>query len=343
MTPDSAITGSATTDSANADPHPADFGEPARAVGQVGAVVVTYTPGENIRRLTERLLKQTPFVVVVDNGSPAADVARLQALSSELGFLLIANGLNRGVAAALNQGVERVRQQGQCNWVALFDQDSEPFVSQLYELARIASEYPDPARLGNVGSNFLYAANNLPVFPLDSGTTNDQNDWVPSASPITSGSLISLQGFTRVGGFREELFIDYVDYDYALRLKNAGFDSVRSRQPLMRHAIGQRVVGSVLGKRVTASGHRPERRYFMMRNLVIIAREQWRHHPALMRTTVLRYGKELLAMTLVEHKRPAKWTFTVKGLFDGLLGRFGYNPLVQKSASHSSTQRFNVL
>lgn len=318
-----------------------DSGDPMQPVGKVGAVVVTYAPSENVKRLIETLLMQTPLVVVVDNGSSAEDLSRLQSLSTELGCILIANTSNRGVPAALNQGVQRVCERGQCDWAALYDQDSEPFANQLQVLAHIASAYSNAAHLGIVGSNFLYAANNLPVFPPNSGTDNSDEAWVQASAPITSGSLISLQGYKRVGGFREELFIDYVDFDYALRLKNAGFESVRSREPLMRHAIGQRVVGSVLGKRVTASGHRAERRYFMMRNLIVIAREQWRRHPAFMCTTVLRYCKELLCMTLVEHKRPAKWAYTIRGLFDGIFGRFEYNPLVHVDSPETSSTHSN--
>src|SRR5690606_27148133 len=44
---------------------------------------------------------------------------------------------------------------------------------------------------------------------------------------ITSGSLVNLAVFQKLGGFDENLFIDEVDFEYCLRAKVNGYKTIR--------------------------------------------------------------------------------------------------------------------
>lgn len=305
----------------------------AATVGPIAAVVVTYHPGEELATLLAALAQQTEKVVIVDNGSPVQSAARVRQLCEQYGCDLIANDANLGVARALNQGVQRARALLNGAWVALFDQDSAPFANQIAELLAIVNEYPDAAHLGVVGSNHV-AAGELPS--VDAHTDRDCL-WRAVDTIITSGSLISMRGYDAVQGFRDAFFIDFVDFDYVLRLRRAGFASVQSCAPLMVHAAGEGMQGRFLGRTFTSTNHRAERRYYMARNLTVLAREQWRAEPRFVRNQVRRYVEGLGRMVVVEKNRPAKIGYTLRGLVDALASRSSDGPLASPKDGSRAT------
>ena len=100
---------------------------------RVCAVVVTFRPrAEDLVNLA-RVRPQVQDLVVVDNGSPEDKLQLLREFSRDLEFVLIENGQNLGIAAALNAGVQWA-QSNQSNWVVLLDQDSsvtDGFIPQM--------------------------------------------------------------------------------------------------------------------------------------------------------------------------------------------------------------------
>ena len=100
----------------------------------VCAVMVAYHPNERTLDNVARILAQVQGLVIVDNGSDADEVNQLRMASEALGYELIENGENVGVAEALNQGVLWAKKQSY-PWVILFDQDSaitDGFLGQLF-------------------------------------------------------------------------------------------------------------------------------------------------------------------------------------------------------------------
>ena len=89
----------------------------------VCAIVVTFHPDHDVLENLSKLHKQIPNVVVIDNGSSLEFVGHLRDISSRLGFHLVENKENVGIATALNIGVRYAQTIG-VNWVFLFDQDS---------------------------------------------------------------------------------------------------------------------------------------------------------------------------------------------------------------------------
>ena len=123
---------------------------------RVCAIVVTFHPRpEHLQNLAQ-MRAQVDHLIVVDNGSGEQELALIRLRSSKLGFELLVNSKNLGIAAALNLGVRKAQQRG-CRWVALFDQDSaitEGFIAtmvaefQAYrpkqKILQIIPRYRDP-------------------------------------------------------------------------------------------------------------------------------------------------------------------------------------------------------
>ena len=55
---------------------------------------------------------------------------------------------------------------------------------------------------------------------------------------ITSGSVLNLHLFPKIGDFDENLFIDFVDTDYSIRCKKMGYQLVLFNNIFIKHELG---------------------------------------------------------------------------------------------------------
>jgi rhamnosyltransferase len=283
---------------------------------EVGAVVVSYHPDVEVIENLRLLREQVERVVVVDNGSSSRSLASLQAVQDEIGFELIRNGENLGIATALNQGVRRVRDLG-CPFVMLFDQDSrvtQRFVSTMLE-----------SFLGATGSQSL--AIMVPRY-VDRRTGAALSAPMGSGGHLqtatTSGSLMPMGIFEVAGWFADELFIDIVDYEYSLRVRRAGFTIDECVEAVLLHEPGSPTMHGWLGlKLFQAANYSPLRRYYQERNKIWLTRRYWRSFPRLCFAVFAMSVKDLLKIVLVEEDKGLKCRYFLIGIRDGLRGRTG--------------------
>jgi len=91
---------------------------------------------------------------------------------------------------------------------------------------------------------------------------------------ITSGSLLNLSLFKKLGGFDEELFIDLVDNEYCLRARLQDFSIIQFSNIYLAHRLGTEVVNSSIKSlfliRKKKEVHSPLRCYYMYRNMLYI-------------------------------------------------------------------------
>lgn len=168
----------------------------------VCAVVVTYHPDPGFPDRLDRVRPQVGRVVVMDNGSsPQAREMLRNAAGPDVG--LIFNDANLGVATALNQGIGRARDRS-FRWALTLDQDSvvEPFLVEA--LLESYAAFPARETVAVVGSNYFdekrgkTLVRDSPALP----------PCLEQTTVITSGSLISVVAYGKVGPFREDFFID---------------------------------------------------------------------------------------------------------------------------------------
>jgi rhamnosyltransferase len=285
----------------------------------VCAVIVTYRPDGNIGTRIERVASEVAHVVVVDNGSEPGTVRSLQSAASRLGVELVLNESNRGVATALNQGVERARERGFA-WALLLDHDTvvRAGISATLHSARAA--HPRPERVAIVGSNYVETAHGRPFIDRVPGA----GAWVDTLIAITAGSLLSIAAFEDVGRFRDELFIDDVDTDFCLRLRARGYLVILATQVTMDQTIGAaHREHRFLWRTVRPLNYSPLRWYYLMRNSVIVAREHRQVAPHWAGPHVRAHLKWALKAVLFEQSRMAKLRAILRGSWDGLRGRLG--------------------
>ncbi len=187
--------------------------------------IVLYNPDiDRLKLNIESVCRDAERIYLCDNGSKNLEEIK-QLLCAFGGTVLLENGKNLGVAAALNVLCERASNDGFSHLLTL-DQDSVCGTGMLKLLALYAGEEE-------------YGI----VAPLELNEGEEPPKALPTISEqnrvITSGSLTSLSAWKAVGGFDERMFIDLVDHDFCAALHLKGYKIVTVRDAVLYHRLGE--------------------------------------------------------------------------------------------------------
>ena len=286
-------------------------GTTAPAAGNVVAVIVTLGADRDVIHHVETLIGRVSRVVVVDNGSGAESASVLDSIAALPSTEVVRNPANLGIARALNQGAQVAIDAG-ADWLLTLDQDAEPAEEIVSTAGRIFDAYPDRDRIAVIGSTSFEAAR--------AGWVRGEGErpWIEVVNVVTAGSFVSLAVLRGIGGFREDLFVDYVDTEFCLRARAEGYRVLASRAPAMTHRIGQPTERWIGPRAVHPTNHSAVRRYYITRNRFFVWRHYWRAEPRSVAKDLLAAHKELVKLVLFEQDRPAKLRAMAAGLRDGL-------------------------
>jgi len=281
---------------------------------KVAAVVVVYFPDHDVYGNILSYLDQVDLVILVDNSDvPATNL--LQAFAGESRVMPIINGTNLGVATALNQGACEARRHG-CRFLLTMDQDSRAtpgMVDTLKDLFVV----PNLVRLA-IASPFHLTS--IGCKPDETKPPFEECDTV-----WTSGNLLLLDVYDVAGPFVEELFIDFVDHEYCLRLRRLGYRVVQSNRAVLHHAIGIDLRSINLPfRQIIISNHSCLRRYYIMRNRLWVA-AQYPEFKRFIWVDRRRILAEIFTILIFEKNKLEKFRMIILGLKDYLsrsMGKF---------------------
>jgi rhamnosyltransferase len=277
------------------------------APSAVAGVVVFYNPDAGIEENILSYLPDLGLLTVVDN-SPERPSARLLEFLASLGNVVYRwDGVNRGIATALNIGAEEALRRGFRRLLTM-DQDSRFEPGALRAL--IAAAEP----LWSQGAGLV-----SPWHALE-GKDPEYGSGVEFVSEaLTSGNLLDLEAYRAAGPFLDKLFIDYVDFEFCQRLLKRGYRIAVVRDARLVHPVGARTQVRVLGLAFHPTHHPPVRHYYMMRNRFYI----WTRFPLFFLRTAHSTAITLTRTFLFESRRAEKLKMLLRGTFDFLRGRFG--------------------
>jgi rhamnosyltransferase len=286
-----------------------------RHLNHACGVIVTFNPDAKVLLNIAQILPQLDWLVVVDNGSRPEALKPIQDAASSIGFKLIENGANLGIATALNKGVEWARSQNAA-FVALFDQDSTAADGLIDALVQTYKERSVDRRVAIVSAKHMHEDTRTwlkPVFDPDGG---------PLVA-ITSGSLLPLTIFDECGLFEDDFIIDRVDEEHCLRVRSRGYSIVLCEAGILWVTLGSPNPFRILGMTLRATHYSPGRRYYITRNRMVIVKRYWRLYPQWCYWAVSGFLKELLYVCLAEKRKLLKLRNMGRGLWDALIGRMG--------------------
>ena len=211
----------------------------------VALVVVLYndTPKEYIYEN-----KEVRMIVVDNTPEPNLNIH-----DSNITYIPLYDNL--GIAKALNVGFKKAQEMN-VQWVLTMDQDSQLPDNMIAEYIRFIQEGHHSIGIISPLIN-MYQGENLK--PSDTFLEIDR--------ALTSGSLTSIEAYNAVGGFKDEMFIDEVDFEFCWNLKKHGYKIYQLNRVLMQHQLGNTVEYKLFGHHLFyVTHHNYIRRYYMTRN-----------------------------------------------------------------------------
>lgn len=271
---------------------------------RICAGIVLYNP--DVLRLAKNIMTIFPQVkalVLVDNASTNIQTVSTRWAETD-NIVIIQNRDNLGIAKALNQICEWA-ESNSFDWVLTLDQDSlcesdiiEKFVSC------ISSE-----RVGIICPRIKYENR--------SNRKNFKNDCEFIEACMTSASLTLIKAWRMAGGFDEWMFIDYVDNDFCMRLKLAGYRVLRVNTTVLSHQLGNsKEINLLFGIKVVVTNHSPFRNYYYVRNSIYFIRKYRKQINVWKYFMILIYVE--IKKLVFEKNRVANVKSAIRGFTDGL-------------------------
>lgn len=220
---------------------------------KLSAVVVFYYPSRDNIKHINKYLNEVDQIYVVDNSDD--DVIRMH---SDDKIKYIKYGENKGIAKALNEGA-KLAIKDRFKWLLTLDQDSKITSKNISDL----KSFIENTKEKNIGLVAPYQDIGLPF-------TKSSEEYEEYIELMTSGSVLNLDAYKKIGGFKDWLFIDCVDTDYCLNLHKNKYQVLRLNNVIMKHSLGNLKLHKFLGKTYDCFNHNPIRRYYIVRNNLYI-------------------------------------------------------------------------
>ncbi|MGE9314705.1 glycosyltransferase [Niabella sp. CJ426] len=223
---------------------------------KIFGVVILYNPAEEVIGNITGYLPFLRELMIIDNSEPAS---KLDFSNYGDNVTVLRDGTNQGISARLNQAA-RYAIDKQADWLLTMDQDSFFSGDYLKQYIECLSSFSDKEKVAMCGVSF----ESVP-------STNDCA-IAETANLITSGSILNLDIFKKIGSFDENLFIDEVDFEYCARAMKNGYKTIQFTNIYLNHSLGtvsqHRSIKSL--KKTTRTLHSPLRLYYMLRNYLYV-------------------------------------------------------------------------
>lgn len=279
------------------------------------AVVVTYNPSPDVLENVRLLGGQVGHVVVVDNTAASKDPAVLHQVEQLEACTVLRNRSNLGIATALNLGIRHAIALG-FPWIITFDQDSrvpEGYMEAMFATYRQAAGH---CRVGMLCPR--YRDPRLDVFLYTSRAASGN-----VLACMTSGSMFQAATFQQFGPMEDDFFMDYVDHEFCLRLRAAGFQIIQCPNAVLAHSLGRITRHRLLGKSYTTTNHSAKRRYYITRNRLVLIRRYYSIDRAWAMGELKGLFVETIKILLAEQDKLSKARYICLGIYDALRFRMG--------------------
>ena len=220
------------------------------------AVVTLFNPEDNFVDNLRTYLPYVKELLIVDNSKKPFDLISLTKDFSSIHVL--SHSQNLGIAKALNLAITYAQNKGY-KYLLTMDQDSY-FPLGEFKMFILSFDEVNHTNLA------IFSPLHNKNFLEEKRGYNSEEDYV-----MTSGNIININSAIKTGLFDEKLFIDEVDHDFCLRLREQGFSILQNHNCYIHHTLGTRYKNINL--------YSSQRLYYMIRNYLHIRKkhkENWK-------------------------------------------------------------------
>lgn len=239
-------------------------------------------------------------IVLIDNSS--SDYSSLFNFDEKVKYI----GLKRniGIAAAQNLGIKFILEKKTASQgILFFDQDST-----------VTTEFVNLLSL-EFFENYNSFLGILSPTIVEHSAPKPKNKIILNevGETISSGSIISSNCLSICGLMEEELFIDYVDFEFCWRIRKFGFKIYKSDGIYLKHKVGNKII-KFFGKNIYVPA--PFRHYYKYRNGTYLLKKEYTPLYWKKRERIIRLLTPIFVLLLFDNKLE-RFKYIWKGYQDG--------------------------
>ncbi|MDT3696288.1 MAG: glycosyltransferase [Ignavibacterium sp.] len=277
---------------------------------KIAAVVTLYNPDLSVYENIITYANQVKVVYAVDNSDSEISDSILEKIKSIQNLIYISESKNLGIAKSLNIGAN-FAMKANFDYLLTMDQDSKASEKMVNILLSVMSSHHKIA---------IAAAEHFnPSFHHISGEFYCKDVLYT----MSSGNLLDLSIYNIVGGFKDELFIDYVDHEYCLRLNKLGYRVIITNDTLVFHTLGKSEKKKILGVNLYPTHHSPLRYYYRTRNRYYVNKLYISHFPKYVREDHKNQLREFIYLLFGEKQVLKKIKLILLGYLDYRRNKLG--------------------
>lgn len=284
----------------------------------IDCIIVTYNPTEKFEENVESILNQVRKLYIIDNNSTHKKI--IKELEKNPKIEVIYNENNLGLGAAQNIGIKKSLENNS-EWVLLFDDDTEipcKYIKDMFsEYKKFQNEkitiLLPKIKHKNSNKKTIYIENDKGI-KIKTNIENNNNKILVG---MASGSLIKSEVIKKIGLFKEEYFIEYIDYEFCLRNIKNGYLNLLISKITLNQRVGNTKDIKIGGIIVSPSGHNPIRLYYKLRNFIWLQKEYSKIFPSYLRYEALKNIWIIIRSLVFEKDKFLRIKYIKKGLMDG--------------------------
>ena len=277
---------------------------------KVAGVVVLYNPTHEVINNINSYVNQVSYLIVIDD-SDMVDFKIVDEIKSFNDVHYISYGKNLGIAKALSHAAQIAIENGY-QYLLTMDQDSKAPLNLVNACVAVFENNNNVGLVTPIHGN-KYGTHIKPI----AGKTEKVN------MAMTSGNLISLDVYNKVGGFDEDFFLDYMDIEYCFKLHLHHYDLIRIDDFVLDHNEADLTEITIFNKKVHPHNHKPFRWYYKTRNMFVLRKKYKNIFPELFKIEFNAYLRMIARLILFEKYKFQKINMILLGWWDYLNDKKG--------------------
>lgn len=276
-------------------------------------IIVAYNPEiELLIKNTRAAIAQVDEILIVNNSNYDINLD-----SYNIGNVnIINNNSNLGISKALNIGIDYAKEHNY-DYVLLLDQDStltDNFIENMLD--------------GFKQEDVCMICPNVVYIDGKNNKINENMKFEKIELGITSGSLLNMNILNQIKFdndiiFNEDFFIDYVDFDFSLTIRNKGYLILRCNESKLYHKLGNVKTYRFVNLEVHPTNHNYIRRYYITRNRMYMWKKYIISNSKFVIKDIIRSIYEIILIILFEDNKSKKLKSVIIGIRDFLCGKVG--------------------
>ena len=279
---------------------------------KIAGIVTLYNPTDQDIKNIDTYIDDIDRLYVIDNTEGKDNKSRIP---SNEKIKYIFKNENLGVATALNMGAKNAIEEGY-KYLLTMDQDTTFKPGVMKKLKEVLNN-TDMSKIGI-------------VTPWHHTKLIDKKPETETDDPhdvMTSGNILNLDIWQKIGGFKDWFFIDGIDIEYCMNLHKNGYKILRVNSVEIDHNLGDIFYKNIRGRLFLCTNHSPIRRYYIMRNYHYILDMYKDVEPSYCYSLVSQ-KHNMIGVLLFEKQKIKKIRKYIQGLRDykkGIKGKYPYN------------------